>query len=690
MPTFDITAPDGTKFRVTGPDGSTKEDALAQVQKKYAAERDTSTAKADNVLPTKERSTLDSVIKAPGDFLGGVIRGASKASGGIASAVLDQVAPKYGDQFAKFMDEKYSDKPRQLTQEEFKKATDAGLFEDKPNEALRSTGDFVGQILPFAMMPEAKIPEAVGIPAKLANKLFASTLLKGFAGGATGLEEGDTASERNAGRLEHGVEGTAFAKGTELAGRTVIKGLNASTGVKAELAAEAADATGRQANAKNIDDVLGIFKDWTKDNDPALRGVRANLNEGFDKTHQQLSQRAVDLGRHQDLMPPVNLKDIERTFETIGAKINSLEDLSPKGIHGTLQQVLEKIAPQYLEPEVIKSSKGITWERIGPGNYQMQGTNIRLSGKAKDTLLESVRRQTPLSATYSQIKSGVELIDEALAKGKIKEGSGIANTARELQNTLQSRLDNVRTPALAKHEDAFATWREKHFEPLLNKDIKEIVDTRDPVDRANKILDLALGKENSAASTAAKIIGPQGQEAVLRGAVKKGLDSAYDAQNNLWDAKKFRDFFEGKENLKHFMDAKTEGLLKGLSNYLEVKFDPVQRAPKMEMSKFVKKYTPWALATEAGMLPYAALTGHGGAALAAAAGTAAGAGIYKLAESLMNDTFGRHLLQAAGRAKPGSGQMARAVQMIEQRFAVPMAARQAAAQGDNGGKPDVP
>lgn len=35
MPTFEITAPDGRKFRVEGPEGSTKEQALAQVQAKY-------------------------------------------------------------------------------------------------------------------------------------------------------------------------------------------------------------------------------------------------------------------------------------------------------------------------------------------------------------------------------------------------------------------------------------------------------------------------------------------------------------------------------------------------------------------------------------------------------------------------------------------------------------------------------
>src|SRR3974390_3493852 len=33
MPTFEITAPDGSKYQAIGPDGATEQDALAQVQK---------------------------------------------------------------------------------------------------------------------------------------------------------------------------------------------------------------------------------------------------------------------------------------------------------------------------------------------------------------------------------------------------------------------------------------------------------------------------------------------------------------------------------------------------------------------------------------------------------------------------------------------------------------------------------
>jgi hypothetical protein len=37
MPTFNITAPDGTQYRVTAPEGATEQDALAKVQEQHAA-----------------------------------------------------------------------------------------------------------------------------------------------------------------------------------------------------------------------------------------------------------------------------------------------------------------------------------------------------------------------------------------------------------------------------------------------------------------------------------------------------------------------------------------------------------------------------------------------------------------------------------------------------------------------------
>jgi hypothetical protein len=63
MPVFDITAPDGTKYTVTGPDGSTEHDALAQVMAQHqaapAAAAPTFGQKIKNELGGLEQSLYD-------------------------------------------------------------------------------------------------------------------------------------------------------------------------------------------------------------------------------------------------------------------------------------------------------------------------------------------------------------------------------------------------------------------------------------------------------------------------------------------------------------------------------------------------------------------------------------------------------------------------------------------------------
>lgn len=63
MPTFEITAPDGRKFRVNGPEGATQEQALAQVQSQYGA-------------PKAEAPREDKYI-APHNVVMGALKGAS-------------------------------------------------------------------------------------------------------------------------------------------------------------------------------------------------------------------------------------------------------------------------------------------------------------------------------------------------------------------------------------------------------------------------------------------------------------------------------------------------------------------------------------------------------------------------------------------------------------------------------------
>jgi hypothetical protein len=66
MPTFEITAPDGAKYRVTGPEGSTEQDALARVRLQMggaAPQQATEPSARITVGPQQPRSMLDTALQ---------------------------------------------------------------------------------------------------------------------------------------------------------------------------------------------------------------------------------------------------------------------------------------------------------------------------------------------------------------------------------------------------------------------------------------------------------------------------------------------------------------------------------------------------------------------------------------------------------------------------------------------------
>jgi hypothetical protein len=97
MPTFRITAPDGTKYNVTGPDGSTPEQALAQVQAQHDApaapvhvNSPAMTAKIDGDQISQDAKAGPSYLRelagSAGDLLAGGIRGAGSIGATIVNA----------------------------------------------------------------------------------------------------------------------------------------------------------------------------------------------------------------------------------------------------------------------------------------------------------------------------------------------------------------------------------------------------------------------------------------------------------------------------------------------------------------------------------------------------------------------------------------------------------------------------
>src|SRR5688572_8366082 len=85
MPTFEITAPDGTRYRVTGPEGATEADALAQVQSQQQDKPATADQKALASTGSRFMQGLRDPLDAGAQMLTrvlpeGVVSGVNKAT----------------------------------------------------------------------------------------------------------------------------------------------------------------------------------------------------------------------------------------------------------------------------------------------------------------------------------------------------------------------------------------------------------------------------------------------------------------------------------------------------------------------------------------------------------------------------------------------------------------------------------
>lgn len=92
MPTFRITAPDGSVYNVTGPDGSTQEQALAQVQAQHAPAAHVSSpammAKIDGDQISQAAKTGPSMLGELGQQVGNLMAGGVRGAGSIGATIM--------------------------------------------------------------------------------------------------------------------------------------------------------------------------------------------------------------------------------------------------------------------------------------------------------------------------------------------------------------------------------------------------------------------------------------------------------------------------------------------------------------------------------------------------------------------------------------------------------------------------
>lgn len=92
MPTFEITAPDGKVYEVTGPEGATAEQALAQVQAQYGAAQQGQSRPMKYAQSFLRSGPAGLLTTAGGEMLEGMEKVAVEG-GGLATDLAAQVAP---------------------------------------------------------------------------------------------------------------------------------------------------------------------------------------------------------------------------------------------------------------------------------------------------------------------------------------------------------------------------------------------------------------------------------------------------------------------------------------------------------------------------------------------------------------------------------------------------------------------
>jgi hypothetical protein len=157
MPTFRVTSPDGKTYDVTGPEGSTAEQALEQVRMQVAG--------GGGPAPEKPRTISDRATQMAGDIGAGLARGANRVvdtlGGVISAAVPDN--PIYRSQRSAF------------------DAANQNLERGRSDRLAFQAGDVGGQVLATAPVGAVLggIAGAAGAPAAITNALGSAGMRTG-------------------------------------------------------------------------------------------------------------------------------------------------------------------------------------------------------------------------------------------------------------------------------------------------------------------------------------------------------------------------------------------------------------------------------------------------------------------------------------------------------------------------------
>lgn len=172
MPVFQITAPDGRKFKVTGPEGSTKEQALARIRAQYSAApkpnlKEQNPAEYDPASPQYQDKYGPQAVPAGENFSAGVGKSFVDTGRGIRQLyanIADAVAPQSPNLTSLVTGQPNTRSATIQSEIDASRERDAPLM----STGAGITGNIAGQAAQFSVPGSYAVNASARLPARLA------------------------------------------------------------------------------------------------------------------------------------------------------------------------------------------------------------------------------------------------------------------------------------------------------------------------------------------------------------------------------------------------------------------------------------------------------------------------------------------------------------------------------------------
>ena len=460
MPVFMVTSPDGRKLKVTGPEGSTREDAIAQAKAFFGKPENQLERKQENGgffknLATDTKNFVKSTAYSVPVGFGDEIRD------GMAALTAGALSPDLT------VREAY-DQARELTREE-----QAQMQQDSPIASV--AGDITGAVLTGVGTAGTKAGASLANSLRSGNPL--TLIAKGIGTGA--------------------VSGAAYGAGT-------------------------AEEDNRLRGAVKGSIAGGITGGALPAIGSAASGLKSTVAPKIEKPIADLAQRAKDFGiplRLDQVSPTRARNTVQKISQNIpGSGVDAFETIQRKAVAKALAKEIGQDADD-LGPSVIQAFRNDVSKKF---DKALDGQTIAIDSSAQQAIADIVDEAagTIDDSLVSVVKKNADDLLAQIQTGSIsgeklssvrsqllKRSTKAKNEAGQFLNDLIDVIDNnidknLPPEKIAELAEARLQWRNfKTIQPLLNKSTDGTINPTELLNRvsSNKFIDASkvkLGEDN--------------------------------------------------------------------------------------------------------------------------------------------------------------------------------------------------